>query len=423
MQRDSDNRLDAEFENDALPNRTMNQELDLFAVVRVALRHWRMILRNLVIAVVFFLLVALIWPPSYSARTTLLPPDAQDSDDLVNLLNRSPIVRFAVPSARSSSELFVEILESRTVGSGVLNHPLLVDSVHTTLMRLWGIASEEKALKRLYDHTTFATSEQGIIEIIVEMGSPELAAGVANAFVAELDRVNQEKSVSAARSSRQYIESQLDSTSRILQQLADSLQQFQTQYGAVRLDEQMRAVFEQAGELKGNLIAKKVELEMMRRSMKSNNPALAQMQAEIAAIEKQYQRLQYGTLTNTDGEPEFLIPFSEVPALGRRLAELTRELKVQETVWELLNQQYYQAKIHEARDTPTVQVLDAAVPPESRSKPRRLLLVVIGTMAVLILSVIAAFILDYVQRLDQNGEERARWRRLLIDRTGARWWR
>ncbi|MDZ7268152.1 MAG: Wzz/FepE/Etk N-terminal domain-containing protein [candidate division KSB1 bacterium] len=389
-----------------------SQEVDLLAALAILLAQRRMIVRNVALAAVFFLVLGLVWPPTYTARTTLLPPDKQEQQEWLGLLNNAPFVRLALPPARSTAELFVEVLRSRSVGSGVLHHPILLDSIPTTLAELWQISSEEKALQKLHRRTTVAAGEQGIIEILVEMESPELAAAIARAFVAELDRVNQEKSVSAARNARRYLEAQLEQTSRQMAALADSLTQFQTRYGALGLEQQMQAVMEQAGTLKGNLIAKQVQLELLRRSMTPDNPALAALAAEVAALEKQYQRLQTGTPPQQAEQREYLLPFAQLPAVGRRLAELTRELKVQETVWQLLTQQYHQAKIQEARDTPTVQVLDPAVPPEFRTQPRRLLLWVIGTGVVFVLSVLAAFVRHYVRGLQARQDEWQRWRNL-----------
>lgn len=404
----SENGHDSISSNNHLPP----GEVDFFSALAILFAHRRMIVRNVLFAALFFIILGLVWPPTFTARTTLLPPDKQEQQDWLNLLNNSPLVRFAVPQARSTSDLFVEILGSRSVGSGVLHHPIAIDSAETTLAKIWEIASEEKALKKLYRRATLSTTEQGIIEIAVEMDSPELAAAIANAFVAELDRVNQETSVSAARNSRKYIEAQLENTSQQLTQLADSLTQFQTRYGAIGLDEQMRAVMEQAGAIKGNMIAKQVQLDLMRRSMRPDNPALAALAAEISALENQYRNLQTGNPANDKRHAEYLIPFAEMPALARGLAELTREVKVQETIWQLLNQQYYQAKIQEARDTPTVQVLDRARPPEFRTQPKRLLLLLIGTSAVFILSILAAFVLHYVHGLHANQAEWNKWQSL-----------
>jgi len=116
-------------------------------------------------------------------------------------------------------------------------------------------------------------------------------------------------------------------------------------------------------------------------------------------MKRQYAGLQFGEAVPLEQPKDFFIPFAEVPEVGLELAKLLRETKVQETVWELLNQQYYQAKIQEARDTPTVQVLDEAVPPERRTSPKRALLVITMSVASLLVSIFWAFGQEYVDRL------------------------
>ena len=100
------------------------------------------------------------------------------------------------------------------------------------------------------------------------------------------------------------------------------------------------------------------------------------------------------------------MPFTDVPELGLLLADLLRKVKIQETVWTLLNQQYYQAKIQEAQDTPTVQVLDSAVPPIFRSSPNRTLLVMIFGVLSILLSIIWGFGKEYLLKLDKRPEEK-----------------
>jgi hypothetical protein len=70
----------------------------------------------------------------------------------------------------------------------------------------------------------------------------------------------------------------------------------------------------------------------------------------------------------------------KLPLLGVRWATLYRETKIQETVYELLTQQYEFAKIQEAKEIPTVMVLDAAELPEKKSFPPRTWIIVLGTV-------------------------------------------
>ncbi|XLM21261.1 hypothetical protein MKD33_03615, partial [Chromobacterium piscinae] len=71
-----------------------------------------------------------------------------------------------------------------------------------------------------------------------------------------------------------------------------------------------------------------------------------------------------------------------------------RELKYQETIFELLSKQYEMAKIDEAKDSSLIQVLDTAVPPELKSKPKRSLIVMLGLFGGLLIGILSALLRD-----------------------------
>jgi hypothetical protein len=77
----------------------------------------------------------------------------------------------------------------------------------------------------------------------------------------------------------------------------------------------------------------------------------------------------------------------QLPLLGVRWTDLYRQTKIEETVYELLTQQYELAKIEEAKEIPTVKILDAADVPERKSFPPRSEVVVLGTMLALLLAI------------------------------------
>ena len=177
---------------------------------------------------------------------------------------------------------------------------------------------------------------------------------------------------------------------------------FQEQNKAVSLEEQTEAAIKEAGELKGNIIAKEVELGVALQSLKPDHISIIKLRKELEELNKQYNYLQYGDDNNPEKQKEFYIPFSNVPEIGLELARLTRNVKVQETVWELLNQQYYHAKIQEARDTPTIEVLDIAVVPETRSKPKRKLLVLVGGFLAIMFNIFWVFAKDFYEKLKSD---------------------
>ncbi|MFQ5640177.1 MAG: GNVR domain-containing protein, partial [bacterium] len=194
-----------------------------------------------------------------------------------------------------------------------------------------------------------------------------------------------------------------------------ALAEFQTKYKAVDLEEQTKVSIEKAGELKGTILAKEVQFEVLQQTMKPDNPIILRLQKELEVLKKQYEHLQFGNSVSFEEQQDYFIPFADVPRVGLKLAELIRETKVQETVWQLLNQHYYNAKIQEARDTPTVQVLDEAFPPERKTKPRRKLVVLIAAFLTFSLSIFWAFVLEYHDRIRNNPEEYEKANRVITE--------
>lgn len=392
-----------------------SDEIDLLDYLNVIVKRRRMILRNSFYAALLMAVVSLLLPKAYTGVTTLLPPDEGEQQSLRSLLANSPISFLNIPGASAStSEIFVEILKSRSVAQGVLKRKYRYKGGEADLFEIWHVQSHEKAIRKLRDKSRIFANEQGIVTISVEMKDPELAAQVANAFTAELDQVNQQKSISRAKNSRIYIEEQLEKTARSLKKASTALAEFQSKYKAVDLEKQTKVAIEKAGEIKGTILAKEVELEVMLQTLKRDNPIIGRLQKELSELKKQFEHLQFGNTVPFEEQKDYFIPFADVPGVGLKLAELIREVKVEETVWQLLNQQYYSVKIQEARDTPTVQVLDEAIPPEKRTRPKRTLLVLVATFLTFAFSLFWAFVLEYHEKIRSKENEFRKVNNLIL---------
>jgi tyrosine-protein kinase Etk/Wzc len=157
-------------------------------------------------------------------------------------------------------------------------------------------------------------------------------------------------------------------------------------------------------------MASEVQLEVMRNFATDANPEVVKLKRRIEETKRHLAQMQYGTgwtlpgENRNPGEPrkEIHVPFAQVPELGLELARLTRDMKVQETVYTLLTQQLEQAKIAQARDMPTVQVLDTAVPADRKSKPKITLNMAIAGLTSLFAGVFLAFFLEYLAGLKQS---------------------
>lgn len=106
----------------------------------------------------------------------------------------------------------------------------------------------------------------------------------------------------------------------------------------------------------------------------------------------------------TDAE----IHLDKTPNTSLHYLDAVRDLKYQEAIWEILAKQFEAAKLDEAKDFPLIQVLDKAIPPEKKSKPKRSLIVLLVTLVALFLAVIWAFISEAVQRAKEQPEQAER---------------
>jgi len=376
-----------------------SEEINFLDYFDVIFKRRRMIVRNSLLAALMMLVLSFLLPKTYTATTTLLPPGEGEQNGLRSLLLNSPISMFDVPGIpASSSDIFVEILKSRTVAEAVLSKKYKSEETEQNLYEIWNIENQTDALDALREKSTIFANEQGIINISVAVHNAELSAQVANSFVEALDQVNREKSFSRAKNSRIYIEEQLKKTEVDLKNAGTALADFQSQYKAVDLQAQTRVSIEKAGEIKGTIMAREVELAVALQTLKRDNPIILRLQKELDELRVQFEHYQFGNSVPFEEQKDYFIPFADLPEVGLRLAELVRNVKVQETVWQLLNQQFYNAKIQEARDTPTVQVLDAAVTPERRTRPKRKLLIIVATFLTFMFSLFWAFGLEYVER-------------------------
>ena len=111
-----------------------------------------------------------------------------------------------------------------------------------------------------------------------------------------------------------------------------------------------------------------------------------------------------------DAEKDDYITTSQVPELGAQYARLLRGYKIQESLFEMLLKQYEVAKITEAKNTSTIQLIDSAVRPDQKSKPNRTLIVLAVTSAAAFCSMFAAFVLESLNRLSAQDQEL--WRQI-----------
>lgn len=370
--------------------------------LRVLLDERFTLLRFAACGLVLSTLIAFTIPFSYESRTQLMPPDQDSGSGLMSLLAMTArsggslgMLAGDMLGLKTSGALFIGILRSHTVEDRIVEQFDLKSVYHARRM--------QDARRRLESNTEITEDRKsGIIGISVTDHSPQRASAIAQAYVAELDRLVAELNTSAAHRERVFLEGRLKAVKQDLDSSAKEFSQFASKNTAIDLKEQGKAMLEAAAILQGNLIAAQSELEGLRQIYADTNVRVHAVRARIEELQKKLAEIGGGDLSVTadQGSQPLYPSIRKLPLLGVTYAELYRNNKIQETVFELLTQQCELAKVQEAKETPSVKVLDLAKVPERKSFPPRLMLMLIGTFLTVLLGTVCVLVRASWQELD-----------------------
>ena len=187
-------------------------------------------------------------------------------------------------------------------------------------------------------------------------------------------------STSSARRERIFLEGRLQDVKTDLDLAARKFSDFASKNTAIDIPEQGKAMVEAAAGLQGQLIAAQSELSGLRAIYSDNNVRVRTVEARVNELDKKLNEIGGAEVGNGKTDNSLYPSIRKLPLLGVTYADLFRQTKIQETVYELLTQQYEMAKVEEAKEIPTVKVLDAAIVPTKKTFPPRTVIVILGMM-------------------------------------------
>jgi capsule polysaccharide export protein KpsE/RkpR len=343
---------------------------------RRALFGWVALYAAVVSALIVFLI-----PNRYKAKAELMPPEGQQGLGaalMSAMSSKSSSGAGALGGlagdllgSKNTGELFVGVLKSRTVADRIVRE--------FELQQLYRDKKIEDARDDLADYTDIAEDRKsGIISVSVTDHDARRAAAIAQAYIAELDRLVAQVSTSAARRERIFLEGRLKEVKDELDLASKRFSEFASKNTALDIPAQSRAMMESAATLQGQLIAAESELSGLQQIYADSNVRVKSLKARINELHQQLQRLGGNPANPSSDEGLIAPPIRKLPLLGVTYADLYRQNKIEETVYELLTQQYELAKVQEAKEIPSVKVLDAPVVPTKKSFPPRLIFTLAG---------------------------------------------
>ncbi len=345
------------------------------------------------VAMIVSVIVSLMLPKIYASTTSLLPPQENPSG-MSAIASQLPGglggLAGGMLGGKSPTNLWMGILKSRTVLDDIVKQ--------FNLKEVYQAKSEAEARTLLRGALRITKSKEDILSITVEGQDPELTAKLANAFVETLDRINQSILTTSGGRMRAFVEKRLEEAKKALMASEDAVKAFQEENGAVKLDVQSSAIFQAIGTVKGELMAKEVALKTLLSYATPQNPEVKILKTEVKELRSALSSLEKGN-DDPDGPASkgIFIPTDRLPNLGLQYARLLRDAKIHETLYSLLTEQYEMARIQEAKDSSTVQVLDIATVPEKRVRPKRRVIVMLSTFTAGFFAIFLIFFLEYIE--------------------------
>jgi tyrosine-protein kinase Etk/Wzc len=373
-------------------------------------RRWALLVACFLVGCLAAAIYSLFLPKEYDATAALLPPqDGGANRAMLGNLAAQPgagaLVGGFLPAMTSTKDIFLGILKSRTMQDDLIKKFDLVKVYELEQSK----APLRDARNMLQQMTNIRASREGVISITVSAYDARMAADMANFYLENLDRLNTIINVTEAGRSRLFLEERTAEAQKALRESEDRLRAYQTQTKAVVMEGQTKAAIEATAKLEGQILAAEVQLKTLETYSTARNPDVVKLKESVDEMRRQLRRMEHGrgqsrgqsrgqraegSTSDDDGGGDFSMSLGSIPATGAQLARLIREAKIQETIFTVLTQQLEQARIAEAKDTPTVRILDRAVPPEWKSRPSVTKNTLMGGVVALLVGIVLALMLD-----------------------------
>ena len=335
------------------------KEMNLYDGWGIIRKNLRFIIYLFTISVFLSLIVSLLIPTTYRATASILPPQGGGTGGTLEGLMAAAGIQKA-----TTSNILVAILKSKTMADEI-SKKFNFSQTH----------------KRKPSRMDVKSSTEGVINVSVIDINPQVAADMANFYVSTLDRLNQTLAITSAGQTRRFIEERLKDAEKSLKNAEEKSESYQVAHKVLTGGQEGAAI--SSGELQGKLIAARIELKTKEKYLTGENPEIINLKNTVTETEK---------------------TIASLPPLETEIERLTRELVTQKTVYTILVRQYEQVKIDEARDTPTVQILDRASVPKRAYKPNIPKNMVLSGLIALFLGAFLSFLKEGVSSIKKPQE-------------------
>lgn len=368
------------------------KEVHLLDYIAILLKWRKLIMINLITVTIVATTISFLLPKWYKATASILPPKGQDVFNPLGasstlLKNFSGLSLFGGTKQGLGAYNYLAILKSRSAMEAVIRKFDLIKVYDV------GDSSVEKAIKELQENVAFAIQDEDYITLDVYDKSPQRAADIANYFVEVLNNISIELGTREARNNREFIEKRLGDSQQQLRDAEDALRRYQEKSGVLIVPDQNNSSTSAIAELYGMKARKEIELAIMERNVTKDNQTLQQLKIELSELNKK---------------------IATFPEAGIESFRLYRNVAVQEKIVEFLVPLFEQARIDEQKDIPVILVLDKAMPPEKKERPRKLFIITLALILTFVFSYVTVLLIEGWKNFKVHQPEKYRTLRAMI---------
>jgi uncharacterized protein involved in exopolysaccharide biosynthesis len=378
-----------------------DDEISLLDLLQTIVDNLRLLVLGPLAVGITALGISFLIPPTYTAKTQFLPPQQQQSAAASMLASLGSLggLAGAVGGIKNPADQYLAYMKSVTLQDSLIDR--------FKLLERYEAKTKTDVRLALTSSVKVVSGKDGLISVEVDDKDPKFAAQLANAHVEELGKLLGKLATTEAQQRRLFFEKQLNQAKDKLIQSETALKATGVS-GSVLKSNPASAVAAVAG-LQASVTAQEVKLGAMRGYLAETAPDFKQAMNELANLRAQLGKQEKDT-PSTGGkaatEGDYITKY--------------REFKYHETLFELFSKQFELAKVDEAREGAVIQVLDAAQPPERKSKPKKALIAIVATLAAGFALLLFVFIRQALRSSSQNSESakklasiQASWRRAL----------
>lgn len=376
---------------------------DFLECLVIFAKHKKLILGLPLVAAIVSGAVGMALPEVYKASAKLLPPQQAQSGTaalLAQLGGAGGAAALGASGVKNPNDLYIGMLKSRTIADNVIER--------FKLKTVYDTVSQEEARTKLADRTTFTSGKDGLILLDVEDSDKKRVAQIANAYISELLNLTKVLAVTEASQRRLFFERQLEISKNNLATAEMQLKGAMDKHGIISVDSDSRAIVETVSRLRAQIAAKEIQFGAMQAFVTSNNQDFKRTQEELNSLRTELFKLQNGR-PNVDVDASAGVKNQA----GLENIKIVREVKYHQMLYELLSKQYEMSRLDEAKDSSVIQILDPAVEPERKYKPRISIIVVLTGLLTLLASIAWVFIVEVKAKVLQDPEHADKWRQFL----------